>query len=162
MSRSNGINIAVDWPHVKHKICGQMSEFKDRLRDERKKLGLSQQKFAVIGGVTRDTQMNYENGSRKPDSSYLEALAEAGVNVLYLLTGQISAMQLSKDEEALVTEYRNLDLRARKGVHALIDGLSMPAKTTTKYQGDVGQVVHGNQTVKAPLNLNIRTTKKKP
>lgn len=76
-----------------------MVEFYNRLRQERKRLGLSQEKFATLGGVTRDTQMNYESGSRKPDSDYMIALAIVGVDVLYLLTGEYGLSTLSADEK---------------------------------------------------------------
>lgn len=35
-------------------------------------------------------QINYEKGKRKPDAEYLAAIAAAGVDVLYVLTGQRS------------------------------------------------------------------------
>lgn len=64
-----------------------MSTFFDRLREERKRLGLNQTDFAAIGGVKKETQSNYETGIRRPDSAYLEAIAAHGVDVGYLLTG---------------------------------------------------------------------------
>ncbi len=64
-----------------------MSKFGDRLKEERKRLGLNQTDFAAFAGVTTETQSNYERGSRKPDSEYLEAIAMHDVDVAYVLTG---------------------------------------------------------------------------
>jgi len=60
----------------------------DRIREERKRLGLSQAAFATKVGVHRRTQVNYESGERKPDTEYLEALALAGGDIGYVLTGE--------------------------------------------------------------------------
>ena len=58
-----------------------------RLREEREKMQLNQSDFAAIAGATRKTQYNYEAGERSPDASYLAAIAEAGADVNYILTG---------------------------------------------------------------------------
>ena len=62
--------------------------FFDRLREERERLALSQQALAEKCGVTARSQRNYESGERNPDSAYLAAIAAAGADVLYILTGQ--------------------------------------------------------------------------
>jgi transcriptional regulator with XRE-family HTH domain len=43
--------------------------------------------FAKLVNVHRKTQFNYEQGERKPDTDYLQAIAKAGVDVAYVLTG---------------------------------------------------------------------------
>lgn len=60
----------------------------ERLREERQKLKMSQTTFAERGGVTKKTQMLYEGNERFPDAQYLASVAEAGVDVLYVLTGK--------------------------------------------------------------------------
>lgn len=66
----------------------------ERLKLERQRLGLSQEAFARIGGVGKRTQINYESGERRPDSSYFEGIASAGANVDYILTGTPAAVRL--------------------------------------------------------------------
>ncbi|MBF0185997.1 MAG: hypothetical protein HQM06_16630 [Magnetococcales bacterium] len=66
------------------------SEKKDRLKEERGRLGLSQAAFGMLGGVSRAAQESYESGRRDVGSDYLAGLAEAGVDVLYILTGKRS------------------------------------------------------------------------
>lgn len=101
-----------------------MKYFFDRLKEERKRLGLNQDDFAALGGVKKGAQFNYENGSRKPDSDYLAAIALAGVDVLYLLTGKPAASSISADENELLTGYRLLDVRSKARVLGVVDGLA--------------------------------------
>jgi len=64
--------------------------FGDRLREERNRLVLTQTALGQIGGVQGRAQRLYEQGERRPDSDYLAAVAAAGVDVLYVLTGKRS------------------------------------------------------------------------
>jgi len=61
-----------------------------RLREERERLGLNQTQFSDLSGVSKTTQVNYEQGTRKPDAAYLSAIAGAGADVQYILTGRRS------------------------------------------------------------------------
>ena len=65
-----------------------MPEICDRLREVREALGLSQQALAERFGIILRSQRNYESGERLPDAAYLAAIAAAGADVLYILTGQ--------------------------------------------------------------------------
>lgn len=58
-----------------------------RLKEERERLGLIQQQLADIGGVTKTTLFNYENG-REPSSGFLSAIAAAGADTRYILEGE--------------------------------------------------------------------------
>lgn len=59
-----------------------------RLREERDRLGLNQVDFGTLGGVSRRSQVAYESGDGAPDADYLVKIADAGVDVLYVLTGR--------------------------------------------------------------------------
>ncbi|MBP7242929.1 hypothetical protein [Amaricoccus sp.] len=65
-----------------------MSGFGARLREERRRLGLSQSAFGALAGVKKNAQFNYEADRRAADARYLTAAAAHGVDVLYLLTGR--------------------------------------------------------------------------
>lgn len=65
-----------------------MSNISDRIRKERKRLGLSQEALGALGGVKKLAQFNYESGAREPDTAYLEAISRAGVDLGYVLTGE--------------------------------------------------------------------------
>ncbi len=56
-----------------------------RLREERKRLGLSQTEFSRAVGVHLNTQSRYEKGEREPDTAYLDAIGKAGVDVGYVM-----------------------------------------------------------------------------
>ena len=60
------------------------------LREERNRLGLSQAKLGGLAGVTKQSQMLYEKGTRRPDAHYLEAMVKAGVDILYVITSKRS------------------------------------------------------------------------
>ena len=65
----------------------QMSTIGERLREERERLSKNQVDFGKLGGVSKRAQINYEQGVRQPDTEYLSALAKAGVDVTYVVTG---------------------------------------------------------------------------
>ena len=64
-----------------------MSDFSERLREERKRLKLTQGDMAAAGGVKANAQVNYEKGERAPTADYLQKVLAAGIDVTYLLTG---------------------------------------------------------------------------
>lgn len=116
-----------------------MSTFYERLQEERKRLGLSQSAFGEAGGVQKRAQINYESGERSPDASYLERIAAAGVDVLYVLTGRRApaprlgtaepdaALATNLAEIALLNGYRRLDAKGRQAVLAMIEALTQAA-----------------------------------
>lgn len=59
-----------------------------RLREERVRLGMSQQDLAEVGGVTRKTQSAYESGATAPDVAYLARVEARGIDVHYVFGGQ--------------------------------------------------------------------------
>ncbi len=64
-----------------------MPQIADRLKSQREALGLSQQALAERCGISARSQRNYESGERVPDADYLNAVAAAGGDVLYVVTG---------------------------------------------------------------------------
>lgn len=76
-----------------------VSFFGDRLREERKRLDMSQPVFGEIAGITKKTQMLYEAGERYPDAAYLAAIAAAGADVQYIITGRRSTPALCAEQE---------------------------------------------------------------
>lgn len=65
-----------------------MESLGKRLKEERERLGMSQEKFGAACGVGKTTQYMYERGTREPASSYLEAAGRLGVDTLYVMTGR--------------------------------------------------------------------------
>ncbi|WP_426139648.1 helix-turn-helix domain-containing protein [Pseudomonas sp. DWP3-1-2] len=58
-----------------------------RLKQERLRLKLSQSALGAIGGVETNAQGNYENGIRSPRADYLSRIAQAGIDVAFVVTG---------------------------------------------------------------------------
>src|SRR5689334_8167109 len=99
----------------------------DRLREERTRVGLSQEELAAVGGLRKQAQLNYESGTRSPDASYLLALESAGVDIVYVLTGRrvvtdSAAVILDEDEQEILRKYRKLNEAGKGAVEALMNG----------------------------------------
>lgn len=98
----------------------------DRLIEERKRLNLNQADLGKIGGVGKTTQLNYEKGNSHPDAPYLSAIAQAGVDVLYVLTGQRTPSKeegLDPREKAVLDNYRALSGEDQASVTRLTSAL---------------------------------------
>lgn len=61
--------------------------FPDRLRMERRRLSLTQERFAELGGVSKTAQYMYEAGRNWPTCEYIESLRRNGVDVAFIATG---------------------------------------------------------------------------
>lgn len=88
---------------------------------------MNQEEFGVIGGVNRNSQANYEKNKRNPDSAYMAAIAQAGVDVLYVLTGQRTPRLeegLSEREKAVLDNYRSLPEGDKAALQRLSDALA--------------------------------------
>ena len=65
-----------------------MSTIGARLKQERTRIGLTQQELGQVGGVAANAQGAYEKGTRSPRADYLAKILTAGVDVVYVLTGK--------------------------------------------------------------------------
>ena len=64
----------------------------------------SQGALADAIGIKRESQNRFESGRQTPGGDYLAKVAEAGLDVVFILTGKESA--LSQEEAALLDNYR--------------------------------------------------------
>lgn len=139
-----------------------MLNFFERLREIRKGMNLTQADFGALAGVTVTAQLNYEKGTRNPDTAYLERLAAHGVDVVYLLTGERiprGASALSEAEAALLARYRSGSAVLRGYLQEVGQGPASGGNTVT-IGGDVGQQVAGDQSVTAPMKFNVGSKRK--
>lgn len=74
----------------------EKDNFPSRLREERERLGLNQEALAEAGGVKKLAQHKYEKGENSPTVAYLQAVAAAGVDVVYALTGVRDAISVPR------------------------------------------------------------------
>ncbi|MEG1971298.1 MAG: helix-turn-helix transcriptional regulator [Burkholderiaceae bacterium] len=104
-----------------------------RVAEERKRLGLSQEQAGNVGGVSREMWGRYERGGGVMGTEVLARFATAGADALYILTGQRAAPAvpmsskppLSADEAQIVDRYRKASKDGR-------DLISMAAKAADR------------------------------
>ena len=85
-----------------------LSQFSKRLKEERNRLGMNQEDFAIAGGVTKNTQVAYEAGARPPDVEYLFKIADLGVDLFFLLAREKDWTGLAPEVTELITVFKGL------------------------------------------------------
>lgn len=98
----------------------------ERLKEERERLGFSQTEFAALAGASKNSQYNYEKGERSPDAPYLAAVAEKGVDILYVITGVATpqvAEGFTATENTLISQYRALPEDDQAAVHRIVGAM---------------------------------------
>ena len=86
--------------------------FGTRLAEERKRLGLKQAEFADLVGTDVPKQSLYENDRRELRADYLARLADAEVDIVYVLTGRRSEGEwLGSGPSELLSAYLSLPRR---------------------------------------------------
>jgi transcriptional regulator with XRE-family HTH domain len=113
-----------------------------RLEEERKRLGKKKGEMAAIGGVVGSAYTNYLEGKRPPDADFLAAIAAAGADVQYILTGVRSSAVLAPDEQLLLDRYR-ISPKELKDAALRVLLLGDPPQPAAKFvaHGDVGQQI---------------------
>lgn len=88
----------------------------NRLKEERTRLGYSQEEFAEVASITRRPYAEWESGRTSPTAAQLAALASIGLDVLYVVLGQRSQPSgpvLDAAEQVLLDSYRRCKPEAR-------------------------------------------------
>jgi transcriptional regulator with XRE-family HTH domain len=103
-----------------------------RLKEERERLGLNQANFAAIGEASKRSQIEWEKGTAYPNAAFLAAIAAAGADVGYILTGvrrvlSYPAQGLSAREAALLEHYRACTDTGKQAVEAAAAALGSVA-----------------------------------
>lgn len=129
-----------------------------RLKEERERLGFNQTDFAGIGGVGRKSQFNYEDDERKADTSYLAAIADAGADIRYIVTGLREGPApevLSADERELLALFRAAPLAVKAAAIGALQGGSSPSKGQKQINigANHGHVIDGSVVNNGPLHI---------
>lgn len=98
-----------------------------RLKEERARLSLNQAEFAALGQVSKRAQIEWEKGTAVPNAAFLALAAHAGVDVLYVVTGQrvpIASGMLTPDEAELLDCYRASDAEGKVAARKLVFALA--------------------------------------
>lgn len=113
----------------------------ERLKQERKRLSLTQEQVAAAGNVHRKAQGNYESGARAPDATYLAGIATLGIDIMYVVTGETQTARVTLDETILIQAYRGLDQAGKTAALGSVVGISQAAGGTTQnFHAAVSQV----------------------
>ena len=113
-----------------------------RIRICRERLGLSQKQVAIDIGVRPPTVSQWESGVKKPSRENLAKLADLyGVSIEYLMEksddeGQKDGIELSADEQLLITGYRSLNGQGKEYIRQTM----YMARTIYKRNSDVSGV----------------------
>ena len=104
-----------------------MSSVGERLREERTRLGLTQQELGAACGVHRRAVVNYESDENYPGGAFLGAALRAGMDVHYVLSGSRNAA-LATDELGLLAAWRRANAQVRQMVSVMLSGMDDLAK----------------------------------
>ena len=132
--------------------------FSKRLVEERKRLKIKQKEMAEKVGVHINSQLDYEKGRVPAFVAYLEQIAEMGVDVQYVLTGQRSAEPvLTPEEKNLLDAWQNAPQAVRAAALAALQaGAKKEKPTRTIRMGNVkndGKMAIVNGDINGNVNL---------
>lgn len=133
------------------KIGSFFVTIEERLKEERLRLGYTQPDFAALAGKTKKTMIDYEKGVTSPDAKFLAAIAAAGADVQYILTGERfladAPARLPAEEAQLLAWLRGLNEAARTGLMLFAANAAASPKGSLigqQFNGSVGQAVQGD------------------
>lgn len=120
--------------------------FSRRLREERKRLRLTQKQLASMLGITEQAQIAYEKDRLPQFAEYLEGIARAGADVSYVITGERGGVQLTDEEAAFLSLFRRQDEQVRAAaLEVLKKGMVLSVQQVI-VSGNVGRGGQGHQT----------------
>ena len=113
---------------------------RDRLQEERRRLGLTQKQMGALGGKPERTYQDWESGKAMPSVDYLLSIAQHGADMLYILTGQrglTTVNRLTAEEAAVLDNYRHATPEGRAAARAVLYAVekSAPPRPRRKAAG---------------------------
>lgn len=127
--------------------------FGKRLKEERKRLKLTQPQLAEIAGTTKGTQLLYEKDDMRANSDYLAAIAKVGIDVTYVLTGERGGVNLSDEEAAFLSLLRRQSKEVRdaalevlkKGMVLSVQQVIISGNVASGGHGHRGSIINGKK-----------------
>lgn len=114
-----------------------------RLKQERERLGLSQQQAANAVGIRREMWAKYEGGA-EPGAKTLAGMSACGVDILYVLTGNRSFTPpdpIAPEHRALISDYDACSSKDREALRrtaaAMALGATSGASGTNQRKTDI-------------------------
>ncbi|AMC35396.1 hypothetical protein VN23_12625 [Janthinobacterium sp. B9-8] len=119
-----------------------------RLKEERKRLGLSQEAAAKALGISVDSLYGYEKNKTNPPISVLLPFSDIGADVQYIVTGERTAGLLSPEEQQMISALRAATPSVRTALLSMAHaGVDKQVVVQQKYVGGVGKVIEGDLTI---------------
>ena len=123
----------------------------EKIKEERIRLGFTQDQFAAAIGATRGSVINWETGNAQPPASILAKMALQGLDARYVITGRRSVAVaevdlLPNDERGLLDSYRRCSPAAKKSLvqtaallatDQAMPGITMRAGKNSKQVGSI-------------------------
>jgi transcriptional regulator with XRE-family HTH domain len=132
-----------------------------RLREERKRLGLSQADLANALDISVRAYGGYEKAQVIAPLSVLVTLEDLGADTHYIVSGERSLSKLSPEDDQLLSAFRSATAEAQSAILAAATALSgagivgkKPKPATTQiFHGEVGQMISGDINAKQTFNF---------
>lgn len=131
-------------------IKDEKNSFGERLREERQRLGHTQDAFGAGAGVTRLTQAKYEKGESSPNVQYLTAIEEMAADINYLLTGNKRSDEISVDVHG---KYADLACDILLVLEVMINEKGVKLSPATKAQ--LVAAIYRNSRVNHPVDVRL-------
>ncbi|WP_099360539.1 helix-turn-helix domain-containing protein [Aeromonas dhakensis] len=119
----------------------------DRLKSERKRLGLTQESLAELAGIKRITLQSWERGLSSPPAIALSALGSVGMDVLFVLSGERQQTGIGEAavHQAVLDAVDLLSLEDKVNAAQLAKAVvKLIAKSVPDTQPVAGQVINTN------------------
>lgn len=138
----------------------------ERLRAERKRLGLTQAAAALACGIARETWSRYEGGELTPGIEPLAGFARAGADIQFVVTGArdyAPPPPLSAEEATLLALWRQAGRETKTAALGALAGVgaARQARTQQIFNAGVGQVVETIRDVTIHQDLGTYQVPKK-
>lgn len=119
----------------------------ERLKNERKRMYLTQTEIAEQCEVSATTYSNYETGKRKPDAKFLQSFSELGGDISYLFTGRKTVGALNHNQSLILELFHSLTTEQQVEAFGYLYSLSAnrAAKNTKKSTASVTQTVSNSK-----------------
>lgn len=122
----------------------------NRLKEERKRLGLTQEAMAAACGVAKRTQILFEQDAHLPGGAYFVEADNLGVDVVYLLVGRRE--RVSYADADVLEMWRKATPQARLAAMTILSGRDQeggPAPRTNFSNATIGQQLSGDVDLRA-------------
>lgn len=118
-----------------------MNTIGERLKMERERLQMTQERFAELGKVQKRSQIHYEQDEREPKAGYFAGIAGAGADVGYILTGvptryEVIAYLQARGRESEIAPGHTYCIRTDQADYRPENALSLPGYIPVPYYAD--------------------------